>query len=240
VRNRHGMAVPVIVVTTSDRPVLAKSTARQIPAGTVIDVHLEMYINPQHVQDGTFKAYVWLGTSSESYVYRDANRANNVHEIVWSVAPRPRSDRPSLTPPLVRGSGSGAASGSSCDAASIDTPCQVQPTECSGRDADWRVTGTYQCIRGELQCVARAAEDFCVTCGGACGACANMSCSATNQCAPGSICIDDPALARPTCRSLNDDYVARTTGRRVCTHIPGFCWTPAEVGLPEIICREER
>ena len=238
VRNRHGMAAPVIVATTSDRPVLAKSKAGQIPPGARIEVPIEMYINPRHVQDGTFKAYVWLGTSRDPLVYRDANRANNIHEVVWSVAPRPRSDRPRFPPPIVGGR---SASGSDCDAASVDTPCQVQPTECTGRGADWQVTGTYQCVRGELRCVARAREDYCNNCGVNCGACTPMSCSTTNPCAPGSICIDNPALtARPTCRSLNDDYVASRTGRRVCTHIPNFCWTPDEVGQPEIICREAR
>lgn len=241
VRNHGGPAAPAVITTTGDtrvRQILNKSAPLTIAPGAAVVVPLEMYVNPQHVRGGVFRAYVWLGTSREPLVYRDNNRDNNLMEVAFQVQERPRQQ--AWQPPRTAGRSGGGSSGS-CDDSRIGTACQVQPEQCTGRGADWTVAGTYQCVRGEPECVARAGIDYCDVCGPNCGGCTTSSCSVENLCAPGSLCIDNPAIyPRPTCRNLNDDYVARTYGRRVCTHIPGFCWTPGEVGMAEIICVESR
>jgi hypothetical protein len=234
VHSQGGLTGAVVISTTGDttlRRVLNRSTLRTVPPGATIQVPLDLYINPQQIRGGTFRAYVWLGTPSEPLVYRDVNRDNNYLEV--SMPARTRQRHP------VFGSGVRIDSSESCDESRVGTSCQVQPAMCSGRGPDWTVSGTLQCVRGVLECVARPGIDYCDHCGGDCGGCVTESCSETSQCAPGSLCIDSPAIyPRPTCRDLNDDYVSRQTGIPVCTAVPDFCWTPDEAGMPEIICRE--
>ncbi len=244
VQNTYGLAPSFLVSTTGDSSTsdrLIKSAETRLGAGRNVVLPLELYINPAHVEDGVFHALVWLGTPETPLVYADADRDNNIREIKFPIKARPRQpDR--RPPPRTTGTGSRGSSdgeGDGCVEERIGQTCRVRPDECSGRGKDWTVEGTYRCVGGEMRCEARAQEDYCTSCGGVCGACANSSCSATNLCAPGATCVDNPAMAsRPFCQDLNVDYVARRIGRPVCTRIVGFCWTPNETGRPHIICRE--
>lgn len=250
VKSRHGLAPSFIVATTGDSTTpdrLIKSAVMRLGAGQSVDVLLELYINPAHTEDGVFRVFAWLGTEDTPLVYADANRANNIREIKFNVQPRPRTldYRP---PPRTIGTGSTGSDddeGDGCDEDQVGQTCRVHPEDCSGRGKDWTIEGTYACVSGELRCDVQAQEDYCTSCGGVCGACANTTCcpgpdcSRQSLCAPGATCVDNRSIReQPFCQDLNVDFVARRTGTRVCTHIPSFCWTPDEVGMTHIICRE--
>ncbi len=134
--------------------------------------------------------------------------------------------------------GSSGGSGSSC--ADVGTACMTQPAECFGRGDGWQVPGTIQCRGDESVCVAESSDDFCSTCGGECGGCAGDSCSATNPCAPGSICARLPRLGGSIQRCQSIIIAETSTGNRPCTPLNGFCWLPDEAGQAEIICSESR
>lgn len=249
VRNLGGVAPEFIIATTGDAATpdrLIRSAPGRVPPGAFVDIPLELYINPAHVEDGIFRALVWLGTVETPLVYADANRDNNLKEISFEVEPRPRARNWSPPPRTIgRRSDDTDDGGGGCDADQIGEACEVRPDECSGSRAGWTAPGTLRCVGGELRCEARAQTDYCTSCGGVCGACANTTCCpgpgcpTASLCAPGATCIDNRSIReRPFCQDLNIDYVARRTGSRVCTHIPNFCWTPEEVGLTHIICRE--
>jgi hypothetical protein len=109
--------------------------------------------------------------------------------------------------------GGTVSTGSSCGEGEGD-PCTVHPDDCS-RSPGFMASGTYECVGGELVCVADDSS-YCGTCGGSCGECFEQPCGPLDPCNPGAECING------TCRDSLD-----------CTpHVglTGWCWTPQEVG----------
>ena len=128
--------------------------------------------------------------------------------------------------------GGAGSSSSGCDDPRVGTACSVHPGECIGRAADWTTSGKYQCVSGEVRCVAERNRDFCTVCGaigGTCGGCPGNSCSESSLCNPSDICRADhtPGGTVYRCFSIRDTSVPV---RIACTPIRGFCWTPEEVG----------
>ena len=71
-----------------------------IPHGAVVEVPLDLYVNPQHVRDnnsryytvpdGTFTATIWLGSQQTPLSYRDRNPDNNSIRVDFPVTFAPQ------------------------------------------------------------------------------------------------------------------------------------------------------
>ena len=89
--------------------------------------------------------------------------------------------------------------------------CTVTPDDCG-----LEVTGQTVCSGGELTCEAEVGVDYCLICGGECGACFGGCIPGVLDCAPGFFCQDDA-----------------TTPIATCTPIPGCtppsCWLPSDL-----------
>lgn len=103
VQNLAGLTPCFLVATTGDSTTsdrLNKTGLMRLGRGQSAEIPLPLYTNPAHVNDGVFRASVWLGTSTSPLVYADTNRGNNVREIHFGVEPLPVTAklRPSARP----------------------------------------------------------------------------------------------------------------------------------------------